>query len=329
MKEELVKGVLYGMHGKLSEELLEHLKMVLYMQLTEYEVVRKETALTVYDGTAEEMLRKFLAAKVVERKSARTVKYYGSILIRFLQEVGKNMEEITTDDIRSYLYNYKRIREINKTTMDNIRRVLSSFFKWLCKNRYLSENPMDLIERIKPDQTIKECYSDEEIVRMRDNCNNKRDLALVDFLNASMVRVGELIGLDRTDINFSDRECVVFGKGSKEREVYIDGAAKVHLLDYLNSRTDSNPALFVGLTEPHLRLGVGGIQDALRRLGNRAGISKVHPHRFRRTGATRQLDRGMPIEQVKELLGHSKLDTTMIYLNINRNTVKATYQRLA
>lgn len=188
---------------------------------------------------------------------------------------------------------------------------------------------MDLIEKIKQDQTIKECYSDEDIVKMRDNCSNLRDLAIVDFFNASMVRVGELVKLNIVDINFNERECIVFGKGSKEREVYIDAATKIHLMDYIQSRTDTNQALFVSLNAPHQRLTIGGIQDILRRLGAKTKINKVHPHRFRRTGATRQLDKGMPIEQVKELLGHTKIDTTMIYLNINKSVIKTMYQKLA
>lgn len=329
MKEEFVNHILYAMTGKLTEEMLEELKMILYMQLTKVDLIEKETALTIYRGEAEQTLKKFLEAKTVERKSYQTVKYYKEVVWRFLQEVQKELVDITTDDIRGYLYHYQKMRNINKVTMDNIRRILSSFFNWLCKNQYLARNPMDLIERIKPDQTIKECYSDEQITALCDNCTNKRDLALINFLNSTMVRVGELVGLNRTDINFAEREGIVFGKGSKERTVYIDGETKLHLLQYLESRKDRNPALFVTLDSPHERLSVAGVQDALKRLGKRAGIEKVHPHRFRRTGATRQLNRGMPIEQVKELLGHSKLDTTMIYLTINKNILKSTYQRLS
>lgn len=329
MKEELVKNILYQMSSKLDNELMEYLKMVLYMQMNNMEICIKETALSIYDGSAEGILKKYLAAKIVERKSEKTVKYYAGILRKFIYEVQKNIKDITTDDVRQYLYLYKKTKEISKVTMDNIRRVLSSFFVWLCKNRYITLNPMDLIEKIKQDQTIKECYSDEDIVKMRDNCSNLRDLAIVDFFNASMVRVGELVKLNIVDINFNERECIVFGKGSKEREVYIDAATKIHLMDYIQSRTDTNQALFVSLNAPHQRLTIGGIQDILRRLGAKTKINKVHPHRFRRTGATRQLDKGMPIEQVKELLGHTKIDTTMIYLNINKSVIKTMYQKLA
>lgn len=313
----------------LDETQLSELKMTIYMNLNDFEVVKKETSVAIYDFSALGYLKKFLAAKVVERKSNDTIKYYGGVLKKFVEQVPKNVEQITTDDIRHYLYKYKSTRNINKTTMDNIRRILSSFFKWLQKNRYIHDNPMDLIERIKPDQTIKECFTDEQIVIMRDSCTNLRDLALVDFLNSSMIRVGELVKLNISDINFNERECIVFGKGSKEREVYIDGNAKIHLLKYIASRKDNNPALFVSRNAPHRRLTRKGVQNALSRLGSKTSIRKLHPHKFRRTGATRYLDKGMPIEQVKELLGHSRLDTTMIYLNINKNIVKSNYQRLA
>lgn len=329
MKEEIVREILYAMSAKLDDGQMEDLKMILYMKLNDYDLVRKETAVAVYDGGLESVLKKFLAAKIVERKSDGTIRYYKGVLSRFVDRVRKSVKDIDADDIRKYLYQYKAASGINKTTMDNIRRILSSFFKWLAKNRYIVYNPMDLIERIKPDQTIKECFTDEEIVRLKDNCTNPRDLALVDFLNASMVRVGELVKLNRDDINFTERECVVFGKGSKERPVYIDSAAKIHIQEYLDNRSDSNPALFVGVKKPYERLTIGGVQDALKRLGRRSNVSKVHPHKFRRTGATRNLYKGMPIEQVKELLGHAKIDTTMIYLTINRNIVKSTYQRLA
>lgn len=329
MKEQLVNEILYGMAGCLNDRQLDELKIQLFMHLNQYEVEQRETALTVYDGSSEGILKKFLEAKVVERKSDGTVKYYGMLLHKFIYTIEKKVTEITTDDIRQYLYAYKKNRGINKTTMDNIRRILSSFFTWLRKNKYITDNPIELIERIKPDQTIKQCYSDEEITQLKDNCDNLRDLALIDFLNASMVRVGELVKLDRDDIDFEERKCIVFGKGSKEREVYIDGSAKVHLEEYLKSRDDDNPALFVSNKEPNTRLTIGGVQGALKKIGIRAAIKKVHPHRFRRTGATRQLNKGMPIEQVKTLLGHSKLDTTMIYLNINKSIVKATYQRLS
>lgn len=328
-KEEVIRDILYGMMPILNEGQLDKLKETLYMKLNDYEVARKETAVAIRDNTSERVLQRFLAAKTVERKSEGTIKYYGGVIKRFIDNIPCAVTETTTDDIRAYLYRYRKQSNLSKTTMDNVRRVLSSFFRWMVRNRYITFNPMDLIERIKPDQTIKECYSDEQIVAMRDSCTNPRDLALVDFLNASMVRVGELVKLNRTDINFTERECVVFGKGSKERPVYIDGPAKVHLEEYLAGRTDANPALFVSLKSPNSRLTIGGIQEALKRLGNRVGIPKVHPHRFRRTGATRNLNKGMPIEQVKELLGHARIDTTMLYLTINRNIVKSNYQRLA
>ena len=238
-----------------------------------------------------------------------------------------SIRKITTEDIRTYLSEYQKINNCSKVTIDNIRRNISSFFSWLEEEDYILKSPMRRIHKIKTKQQVKEVISDEDIERLRDYCECKRDLAMIDFLYSTGIRVGELVNLNISDINFEARECIVFGKGDKERKVYFDAKAKLHLQDYLKSRNDSNPALFVTLDCPHDRLKISGVEIRIRTLGRKLNLIKIHPHKFRRTMATRAIDKGMPIEQVQKILGHSQIDTTMQYAIVNQNNVKASHQR--
>ena len=234
---------------------------------------------------------------------------------------------MTTDDLRTYLTDYQKMNNCSKASVDNIRRNLSSFFSWLEEENYILKSPMKRIHKIKTDKVIKETYSDETLELLRDSCTSLRDLAIIDLLSSTGMRVGELVKLNINDIDFENRECVVFGKGNKERPVYFDARTKIHLKNYLNTRNDDNPALFVSLDLPHDRLKISGVEIRLRQLGRRLGISKVHPHKFRRTVATKAIDKGMPIEQVQSLLGHSQIDTTMHYAMVNQNNVKESHRR--
>ena len=242
-------------------------------------------------------------------------------------KLDKEITHMTTDDLRTYLTDYQKINNCSKASVDNIRRNLSSFFSWLEEENYILKSPMKRIHKIKTDKVIKETYSDETLELLRDNCNNLRDLAIIDILASTGMRVGELFKLNINDIDFENRECVVFGKGNKERPVYFDARTKIHLKNYLNSRTDGNPALFVSLDSPYDRLKISGVEIRLRQLGRRLGIQKVHPHKFRRTVATKAIDKGMPIEQVQSLLGHSQIDTTMHYAMVNQNNVKESHRK--
>ena len=234
---------------------------------------------------------------------------------------------MTTDHLRKYLTDYQKKNNCSKVSIDNIRRNLSSFFSWLEEENYILKSPMKRIHKIKTDKIVKETLSDETLERLRDNCDNIRDLAIIDLLASTGMRVGELVKININDIDFENRECVVFGKGNKERPVYFDARTKIHLKNYLNSRSDDNPALFVSLDKPYNRLQISGVEIRLRNLGKRLGINKVHPHKFRRTVATKAIDKGMPIEQVQNLLGHSQIDTTMHYAMVNQNNVKESHRK--
>ena len=257
----------------------------------------------------------------------RTLKYYRVTVEHMLRHILTPIRKMTTEEIRTYLVEYQKINNCGKVTIDNVRRNISSFFSWLEEEDYILKSPMRRIHKIKTKQPVKETISDEAIERLRDNCKCARDLAMIDLLYSTGIRVGELVNLNISEIDFEARECVVFGKGDKERRVYFDAKAKLHLQDYLRSRTDANPALFVTLDAPFDRLKISGVEIRLRELGRELNLDKIHPHKFRRTMATRAIDKGMPIEQVQKILGHSQIGTTMQYAIVNQNNVKTSHQK--
>lgn len=274
-----------------------------------------------------EFLQRFLEAKKIEGCSERTIQYYRTTVNKLLSKVTQPIRKVTTEDMREYLVDYQKVNNCGKTTIDNVRRNISSFFSWLEEEDYILKSPMRRIHKIRSKKTVKKVITDEEIERLRDGCTCLRDVAMIDLLYSTGIRVGELVRLNVSDINFNERECVVFGKGDKERRVYFDAKAKIHLQDYLNSRNDDNPALFVTLDRPFDRLKISGVEIRLRELGRSLNLEKIHPHKFRRTMATRAIDKGMPIEQVQKILGHSQIDTTMQYAIVNQNNVKAAHRK--
>lgn len=327
MKEELIETIMQQMLPYLDNAQMEKLKDTLHYCMHDVEIVTDSSKLPKPVETNESLLSKFMSAKRVEGCSVKTLNYYQSVLLKLFSMVPVSVLHIKTEHIRSYLSAYADRTKCSKSNLDNIRRILSSFFTWLEEESYILKNPVRRIHKIKVDKTVKETYSDEAMERMRDECHCLRDLAIIDLLASSGMRVGELVRLNREDIDFDSRECIVFGKGSKERPVYFDARTKIHLKNYLDSRTDDNPALFVSLLKPYNRLQISGVEIRLRSLGRELGIPKVHPHKFRRTLATRAIDKGMPIEQVQRLLGHTQIDTTMQYAMINQKNVKVSHQK--
>lgn len=327
MKKELIETIMQQMLPYLDNAQMEKLKDTLHYCMHDVEIVTDSSKLPKPVETNESLLSKFMSAKRVEGCSVKTLNYYQSVLLKLFSMVPVSVLHMKTEHIRSYLSAYADRTKCSKSNLDNIRRILSSFFTWLEEESYILKNPVRRIHKIKVDKTVKETYSDEAMERMRDECHCLRDLAIIDLLASSGMRVGELVRLNREDIDFDNRECIVFGKGSKERPVYFDARTKIHLKNYLDSRTDDNPALFVSLLKPYNRLQISGVEIRLRSLGRELGIPKVHPHKFRRTLATRAIDKGMPIEQVQRLLGHTQIDTTMQYAMINQKNVKVSHQK--
>ena len=327
MKKEIITEIEQSLLNYLDNAQMEVLHATLVRCLGNVDIVNLKQTLGISQYSNIELIDKFISAKEIEGCSKRTTKYYESTLLKMNSKLDKEITHMTTDDLRTYLTDYQKINNCSKASVDNIRRNLSSFFSWLEEENYILKSPMKRIHKIKTDKVIKETYSDETLELLRDNCNNLRDLAIIDILASTGMRVGELVKLNINDIDFENRECVVFGKGNKERPVYFDARTKIHLKNYLNSRTDDNPALFVSLDAPYDRLKISGVEIRLRQLGRRLGIQKVHPHKFRRTVATKAIDKGMPIEQVQSLLGHSQIDTTMHYAMVNQNNVKESHRK--
>lgn len=319
MEEKLVK-ILNEMVEYLNISQMKKLQEVLLKNFSEQEARKEEIS-------NEEYLILFLDAKKIEGCSERTLQYYQITIEKLIEWTDTPIRKITTEEIRRYLVEYQQINNCSKVTVDNVRRNISSFFSWLEEEDYILKSPMRRIHKIKTKQQVKETISDEEIERLRDNCKCVRDLAIIDLLYSTGIRVGELVNLNVSDVGFEARECIVFGKGDKERRVYFDAKAKLHLQDYLQSRTDNDPALFVTLDAPYTRLKISGVEIRLRELGRSLKLEKIHPHKFRRTMATRAIDKGMPIEQVQKILGHSQIDTTMQYAIVNQNNVKNSHQK--
>ena len=325
MIENLINEVEQAMLNLLDNEQLIQLRKVLDYTFRNVVVTQKQSSSTESNNVT--LLSNFIAAKKVEGCSVNSLAYYQSTINNALKKISKEVLHITTDDLRQYLNNYQIDSGASKVTVDNIRRILSSFFSWLEEENYIVKSPMRRIHKVKVGKTVKETYTDEALELMRDHCDNSRDLALIDLLSSTGMRVGELVKLNRSDIDFQNRECVVTGKGDKQRRVYFDARTKIHLKKYLDSRTDTNEALFVSLLEPAERLQISGVEIRLRKIGRELNISKVHPHKFRRTLATMAIDKGMPIEQVQHLLGHQSLDTTLQYAMVNESNVKLSHHK--
>lgn len=319
MNEKFIE-IINDMADVLNAAQLKRLQEVLLKRLVKDEPEKKKIS-------NQEYLNKFLEAKKIEGCSERTIKYYKVTVEQLLKKVLHPIRKVTTEQMREYLVDYQKINNCGKTTIDNVRRNISSFFSWLEEEDYILKSPMRRIHKIRAEKLVKNVITDEDIERLRDGCDCLRDVAMIDLLYSTGIRVGELVRLNRADINFSERECVVFGKGDKERRVYFDAKSKIHLINYLKSRIDDNPALFVSLGKPYNRLKISGVEIRLRQLGRKLHLDRVHPHKFRRSMATRAIDKGMPIEQVQKILGHSQIDTTMQYAIVNQNNVKAAHRK--
>ena len=327
MKQTIIQAVVDGMKSTLTAIQLEQLNGVLDSVLAGYEVSPMPTSDEVRNKENAELLDVFLSAKRIEGCSEKSMHYYKSSIDKLVSAVKKNVREIDTNDIRRYLADIQTERRLSKVTIDNLRRIFSSFFSWLEDEDYIVKSPVRRIHKVRTDTLVKEVLTDENIEVLRDSCQELRDIALIDMLASTGMRVGELVKINREDVDFQERQCVVFGKGNKEREVYFNARTKIHLKKYLDSRTDDNPALFVSLTKPYNRLSISGVEVRLRNLGKQAKLNKVHPHKFRRTLATMAIDRGMPIEQVQKLLGHVKIDTTLHYAMVNQTNVKIAHRK--
>ena len=324
MKQRIMEEIVQQMLPHLDNAQLQKLQEVLERSLYNCEISGK---VTVAEDDSQKLIDSFVYAKRIEGCSEKTLKYYRTTIEAMAEAIDKGVRHMQTDDLRAYLTEYQEKHGSSRVTIDNIRRILSSFFSWLEDEDYILKSPVRRIHKVKTASNIKETYSDETLELMRDSCSEMRDLAMIDLLASTGMRVGEMVLLNRDDVDFAERECVVFGKGDKERMVYFDARTKLHLQTYLDSRNDNNPALIVSLKAPFSRLSIGGVETRLQELGRQLGVHKVHPHKFRRTLATMAIDKGMPIEQLQQLLGHKRIDTTLQYAMVKQSNVKLAHRK--
>ena len=325
MQQQIIINVMQQMLPHLDNAQMQKLQKVLEIALFNCEITAQTEKKDTDDNP--KLIDAFVAAKRIEGCSEKTLKYYRTTIETMVASINKGIRHIQTEDLRSYLTDYQSKNQSSRVTIDNIRRILSSFFSWLEDEDYILKSPVRRIHKVKTATNIKETYTDEDLEKMRDNCTELRDLAMIDMLASTGMRVGEMVLLNRNDIDFNERECIVFGKGSKERVVYFDARTKIHLQNYLRSRKDDNPALFVSLKSPYERLKIGGVEVRLREFGKQLGLQRVYPHKFRRTLATTAIDKGMPIEQLQQLLGHRKIDTTLQYAMVKQSNVKIAHRK--
>lgn len=324
MKQKIMEDIVQQMLPHLDNMQLKKLQEVLEHSLYNYAIAGK-VAESVDDS--QKLIDAFVYAKRIEGCSEKTLKYYRKTIETLNGAVDKGVRHMQTDDLRAYLTEYQEKHGSSRVTIDNIRRILSSFFSWLEDEDHILKSPVRRIHKVKTAINIKETYTDEELEKMRDYCTELRDLAIIDMLASTGMRIGEMVLLNKADINFNERECIVFGKGDKERVVYFDARTKIHLQNYIDGRADDNPALFVTLRAPYTRITIGGIESRLREMGKALEIEKVHPHKFRRTLATMAIDKGMPIEQLQKLLGHKRIDTTLMYAMVKQSNVKQAHRK--
>ena len=327
MKQDILKSISDNLKYRFTENQVEEISEIISMELSKYEIQTKLTDSEEVKRDNQNLVNLFLSAKCIEGCSDKTIHYYQTSIEKLLISISKEIRDINTNDIRCYLAEQQNEKQLSKVTIDNLRRIFSSFFSWLEDEDYITKSPVRRIHKVRTDTLIKEVLSDENMEILRDSCTEIRDIAMIDLLSSTGIRVGELVKMNRDDIDFQERQCVVFGKGNKEREVYFNARTKIHLKRYLETRIDDNSALFVSLSSPYTRLTISGVESRLRILGKRVNLLKVHPHKFRRTLATMAIDKGMPIEQVQKLLGHVKIDTTLHYAIVNQNNVKLAHRK--
>lgn len=328
MKEQLINNILHLLSGKLSDEDITEIRLQLYCQLAEYQINKKCTDVAIVpEKTYMDYLFMYLAALRMAGRSEKTLEHYRLQLSLMLHTIQKSVQDITTDDLFTYLAVYKNRRHVGNRYLDGKRVIFNGFFSWLQKKNHIAYNPASALDRIKYEKHIKQPLSDEEREILRCACEQKRDLATIELLYSTGMRVGELVRLNRQDIHFDSMDCIVLGKGAKEREVYLNGSSCHHLKSYLLARTDNNPALFVSRKTPYQRLTEHGVWQLLQRLGARAGVPNVHPHRYRHTTLTNALNRGMPVQEVQLLAGHEDINTTMIYCTVAADNVRSSHRK--
>ena len=324
-----VNNVLNDMDPILTSRQLTELHNVLQNTIQNYSISSEDKLYKDidYHEVNDYLLKQFLEGKRLAGLSERTLEAYKGYLTYVINHLKKGFDSLTHEDIQDFFSFLIEVNHSSMVSVDNYRRVLNSFYNYCVNNGLLYKNPVLKIGAIKKVKKVKQAFSYEEIIYLRENLRNLRDKAIFELLLSSGMRVGELVSLNHKDLNMTERTVIVHGKGDKEREVFFNELAKVSINRYLESRDDTNPALFVTINRPHTRLGVTGVETMLRNVGKRAGVNKVHPHRFRRHFATSMIHKGVHIEQVQKLLGHAEIATTQMYIVNDDDEIKYNHKR--
>ncbi len=325
----IINDIVSTMQTELNDEQLRKLENVLYIKLHGMELHKEVTDVVVVEDEWERMLKIFLASKRVENCSEGTISGYRRCIQKFHDALpGKKISEISPMDVRWYLGIFAENHNASPCYLDNMRRIFSSFFGWLLAEEYINSNPLKRVSKIKVPKKVKRTYTGEEREMLKCHAKCERDVALLDFLYSTALRVGEVTSVDRKDVDFRTRGITVYGKkGKKERIVYINEECAYHLKNYLDSRKDDNPALFVTNLKPHNRMSIGAIQRVLKNLGRENGVH-CHPHKYRRTLLTDGANRGVPLQELQYYAGHVNTQTTMEYINIDQKSIKSSYDKL-
>lgn len=278
------------------------------------------------DGEADDFLKAYMDAKMIEGRSEMTLEHYRYVISRMMEAIKTPIRQITVFHLRRYLMDEKN-RGISDKTLEGVRSVMCSYFGWLQKEGLLKENPCANLAPIRCAKKVKVPYSEVDIEKLKESCTCSRDKAIIAFLLSTGCRISEVCALNRNSVDFQSKECTVLGKGNKERTVFVDDVTVMLLKRYFDERTDDSVALFAG--KGSSRMTPGGIRARLNSIAKKADVSHVHPHRFRRTRATSLIDHGMMIQDVAAILGHDKLDTTMKYVYISKENVKNAYRKYA
>lgn len=328
MQSNFANEFIIRLDGKVSEDEMQLILQELQMFSNDYDIQKKETSVVPYEEQLPDCYRVYMVAKKIEGLSKGTLQTYKLYLEHFLLNVCKPIEEITANDIRVYLYSYQQTRRVSNRTMDGRRLVLNTFFDWCFQEGYISQNPCRQIHPIKYEAKLVEPLTGVELELVRDACRTQREKALIELFYSTGCRVSEMARLQKADVDFRKGEVHLFGKGSKHRISYINAKAEVALKKYLLQRIDDNPSLFVSERKPYKPLAKEGIEAIIKKIGERSGIGRrVYPHLIRHTTATDALERGMNVAEVQKILGHEKLDTTMIYAKVCQENVKFDHKR--
>ena len=324
--EKALNELMVRLAGKIPDADLTIVKEQVSIWLNDYELTKKTTALQVQaDGLCKE-LQEYVVAKKIEGLSMKSLQLYVNTIRTLLYYTNKPVKEITTGDIRTFLYTLQKNNGVKDITLDNMRIHINTFYNWLVDSDYLEKNPCRNINPIKHEKNTRHALSAVQMERLRNACDNLRDKALIEVLYATACRVDELINIKLTDVDFDRKEVYLFGKGKKHRTSYLNARAVVALQNYLGSRTDDTPYLLVSRKKPYGKLSARGVEFTIQQLGKAAGIEKVSPHIIRHTTATDALNKGMPLEQIQKLLGHENISTTLVYAEVKNDLVKTGHQ---